>query len=178
MSYDPYSSYADEPRPGVPADELIQRPVGETERFRGRVLAPAICLIVIGFLNLFMAAAPALYGMGAAKIPPEQLEAEMEKQNPKQLEDAKAQGWTVAEIRNILVYGSFSCAILDFLASFLVILGGVRMLMMKNYVLAVFAAILAAIPVVSCSGCCGLGALAGIWALVVLVNPDVKAAFQ
>lgn len=168
MSYDPYSAYSSDVPP----------PSTDTGTARARVLAPAICLIVVGVLNLFMAAAPALYGMGAAKVTPEQLEQEMQKQNPKALQDATSQGWTIADIRNMLIYGSFSVAGLDFLVSFLVILGGVRMLMLKNYILAVFAAILAAIPFVSCSGCCGFGAVAGLWALIVLINPDVKASFQ
>ena len=58
------------------------------------------------------------------------------------------------------------------------LVGGIRMLSLKNYGLAIVASILAAIPGFSCSGCCGFGAIIGIWALVVLINADVREAFQ
>src|SRR5690242_4226075 len=113
MSYDPYAYGSEEPQP-LPA---------ETGEARSRVLAPAVCLIIVGVLNLFMAAGPAFYGLGVSNISPEQLEREMEKSNPQALADAKSQGWTMAGLRNILIYGSFSWAAVDFLASFLVIIG-------------------------------------------------------
>lgn len=168
MSYDPYAYGSEEPQPLST----------QTSEARAKVLAPAVFLIVVGVLNLFMAAGPAFYGVGVSSISPEQLEQEMEKSNPKALADAKSQGWTMAGIRNMLLYGSFAWAAVDFLASFLVIIGGIRMLALKNYGLALFSSILAAIPIVSCGGCCGLGEIAGIWALVVLVNADVRAAFR
>lgn len=167
MSYDPYAYGADVPPP--PADSSAAR---------SRVTPAAIFLIIVGVLNLFMAAGPAFYGVGASKVTPEELERQMQLSNPQALADAKAQGWTIADIRNWLIYGSFSWAGVDFLASFLVILGGIRMLYLKNYGLAVLASIVAALPIVSCSGCCGLGTIAGVWSIIVLVNADVRATFQ
>lgn len=174
MSFDPFAPGSDLPPDYGPAP---MQSAGASEA-RSRVLPPAIGLIVVGVLNFFLAAGPGMYGFAASKIPADQLEAEMERQNPKALADAKAQGWSIEDIRNILVYGSFSLAGLDFLASFLVILGGLRMLSLKNYGLAILASIVAALPGVSCSGCCGLGIIVGIWAIVVLLNPDVRASFQ
>jgi hypothetical protein len=174
MSYDPFAQ-----GPDVPPPEYNEpAPAYDPASVRSRVQGPAIALIVVGVLNLFMAAGPGFYGLGAAKITPAQLEQEMQKSNPKALEDAKAQGWSVEDIRQMLVYGSFSWAGVDFLASFLVILGGMRMLFLKNYGLAILASVVAALPFVSCSGCCGLGAVAGIWAIIVLINPEVREAFQ
>jgi hypothetical protein len=174
MSFDPFAPGSDLPPEYGPAP---MQPASSSDA-RSRVLAPAVGLIVVGVLNLFLAGGPAFYGFGVSKVPPAQLEEELRKQRPKALEDAEAQGWSVSDMRNLLVYGSFSLAGLDFLASFLVIFGGIRMLSLKNYGLAILAAILAALPGVSCSGCCGVGAIVGIWALVVLLNAEVRAAFQ
>ena len=52
------------------------------------------------------------------------------------------------------------------------------MLSLRAYGLAVAASVITAIPCISCSACCGLGEGIGIWALVVLLNNDVRAAFR
>jgi hypothetical protein len=174
MSSDPFAESADLPPEHGDAVQLPR----DTPYVRQRVQGPAIALIVIGVLNLLMAAGPALYGVGASVMPPEQLEEAMQAQNPKALEDMKAQGWTITQIRDMLVYGSLSLAVADFLASTLVILGSIRMLSLKNYGLAILAAILAALPGFSCTGFCCVGEVIGIWALIVLLSADVRAAFQ
>ena len=60
--------------------------------------------------------------------------------------------------------------------SLLSLLAGVRMLQRKSYGLVMAGVILATIPCVS--PCCCLGLPFGIWALVVLSNTEVKAAFR
>ena len=55
----------------------------------------------------------------------------------------------------------------------LVIMGG-RMKGLQNHALAKAAAVLALLP---CSPCCVIGLPVGIWALIVLAEPDVQAAF-
>jgi len=57
-----------------------------------------------------------------------------------------------------------------------VLLGAVRMMALSSYGLALAGAILAMIPCIS--PCCVLGLPFGIWALVVLMNTEVKAAFH
>lgn len=59
--------------------------------------------------------------------------------------------------------------------SVVVILGGMRMLNLRSYGLCMAASIVAILPCVS--PCCCLGIPAGIWALIVLAKPEVKAAF-
>lgn len=174
MSFDPFAPGSDLPPEYGP---VPTQPAGASDA-RGRVLVPAIALIVVGVLNLFLAGGPAVYGLGVSKVPSATLENELRSKNPEQLKELEAQGMSVEDIRSMLIYGSFSLAGLDFLASFLVIFGGMRMLSLKNYGLAILAAVLAALPGVSCSGCCGVGEIVGIWALVVLINPDVRASFQ
>jgi hypothetical protein len=50
------------------------------------------------------------------------------------------------------------------------------MISLRNYGLAMTSAVLTVIPCVT--PCCLLGQAAGIWALVVLMNNDVRAAFR
>jgi hypothetical protein len=61
--------------------------------------------------------------------------------------------------------------------SFVTILGGVYMRSLKGYGLAIAGAIIACVPCISAMACCGVGEGIGIWALVVLANPEVRAAF-
>ncbi len=57
-----------------------------------------------------------------------------------------------------------------------IIIGAVRMKNLQSYGFAMTAAILAMIPCLT--PCCALGLPFGIWALVVLSDPQVKAAFR
>ncbi|SRR6266540_4509823 len=57
-----------------------------------------------------------------------------------------------------------------------IILGSCRMLKLRNYGLCMAAGIAALVPCVTL--CCCLGLPGGIWALVVLSRPEVKAAFE
>ena len=60
------------------------------------------------------------------------------------------------------------------LAGFLVY-GALQMKALENYTMAVMASVIAMIPCLS--PCCVIGLPAGIWALVILLKPEVKAAF-
>lgn len=57
------------------------------------------------------------------------------------------------------------------------ILAGLRMRSLRSYGLAMTGSIIAAIPCISCLGCCGIGEAIGIWAIVVLLNEQVKQSF-
>lgn len=66
--------------------------------------------------------------------------------------------------------------ILGLLMSGIVFMGASKMKNAESYGFAMAAAIIAMIP---CIGpCCLLGLPLGIWALIVLLKPEVKAAFQ
>ncbi len=76
------------------------------------------------------------------------------------------------------MFGFFFWPLLMFLGTLispLVIYGGARMFAAKSYAMAGLAAILALIPVTSC--CFVLGIPVGIWSLIVMRRPEVKAAF-
>jgi hypothetical protein len=66
--------------------------------------------------------------------------------------------------------------ILGFAITLLVVFGGVAMLKQKAWALALVASILTMIP---CFGpCCGLGIPIGVWALIVLMKPEVRQAMK
>lgn len=71
---------------------------------------------------------------------------------------------------NLLVFGSY------FLCALLIAIGGAKMAFMESYPLARWGAILACIPVISPFIVWGIPF--GIWALVVLGDPNVQAAFK
>lgn len=57
----------------------------------------------------------------------------------------------------------------------LIVFGAVQMMRLRNFGLSMAASVLAVIPCIS--PCCCLGIPFGIWALVVLNKPEVKASF-
>jgi hypothetical protein len=73
-------------------------------------------------------------------------------------------------------FGPSLIGVLSVIFAPLIIFGGIRMLKGKSRNLAICAAILATIPLSSC--CFIAGSIFGIWALVILIKPDVKAFFQ
>ena len=84
--------------------------------------------------------------------------------------DAERQGFFVG------FYGSALAGVLSLIFAPIVIFGGIKMMKGKRRNLAICAAILATIPLSSC--CFVAGSIFGIWALVLLMKPDVKAFFQ
>lgn len=68
--------------------------------------------------------------------------------------------------------------ILGLCASGFVIYGSMQMKGLKNYTMALVAAIVAIIPCFIPCPCCFVGIAAGIWAIIVLIKPEVKAAFE
>ena len=66
-------------------------------------------------------------------------------------------------------------SIVGILVAGFIIHGAMQMQKLQKYNLAMAAAVVAMVPCVS--PCCILGLPVGIWALVVLMKPEVKAAF-
>lgn len=58
---------------------------------------------------------------------------------------------------------------------FVIVLGAVKMQRLESYSLAITAGVLSVIP---CTPCCALTIPFGIWSLVVLLDPQVRAAFS
>jgi uncharacterized membrane protein HdeD (DUF308 family) len=174
---------------GRPDDRLPPDEAGEASAAR-RTNVPGIFLIICGVLNLlvglfelgnvaFIAVQPAeeiakqqdTITDAMTKIFPQAKE-EIEKEKQKQAA-APEQLKTKAVVQSAIF-----TAIL-FVTGLVPLVGGIRMRALRSYGLAVTGAIVTAIPCLSPSSCpCGLGLIFGIWALVVLLNADVKAAFR
>jgi hypothetical protein len=149
--------------PGMPGP-------GNTALARQKVSTPAILLMVTGALVIvywLYVMVTVLTGKAALQL--------------SQLPPELANDPNLARYREFLEgaqgpAGALFC--LFFIAAGgLIILGGLKMKNLQSYALAMTAAILAMIPCCSCY-CCLVGLPAGIWALVVLFEPEVKAAFR
>ncbi|MCY2959510.1 MAG: hypothetical protein NTY35_05030 [Planctomycetota bacterium] len=130
-----------------------------------KVQPPAIALLVVAGMTVLLFVI-SLFGnqwmmqaMEHAQMPEEQLQ-----QFRDMMEKSSMVGNVVGGILNI-----GGAALIAF--------GAWRMKEMKSYGLAMTASILAMIPCFT-SCCCLLGLPAGIWALIVLLDKDVKAAFD
>jgi hypothetical protein len=127
-----------------------------------KLKGPAIALIVAGSLNGVLSLLTLLSGLlrlsgmaGEEKIP---------------TDEAERFGYYVG------TFGSYAIASFSLIVAPLVIYGAVQMLNGQKYGLAKTAAILAVIPLTSC--CFLVGMPIGIWALVVLGQPEIKALFR
>jgi hypothetical protein len=184
MSYDPSHPEGvppDRPEGGVPYEPPGFDPYAprSPEAVRGRVQLPAIFLIVTAVVNLLLALVCFGVGFTYSRMPADQAE-QILQSNPWQkqnLEEMKKAGLKMQDVLNWYTYGGYGLGIVNILGGVLILLGGIQMVRLRSYGLAVFSSVLAALPCISCSGCCGLGEGIGIWALIVLMNPEVRAAF-
>lgn len=85
-------------------------------------------------------------------------------------------GWSAETYLTVTANGTLGYCGISGLISVLTLAGARRMLELRSYGLAVTAAILAAIPCTT--PCCFLGQAIGVWAFVMLMQPDVRRAFQ
>ena len=176
MSYDPYAYGAEEARP----DDTDARLSGNAERIKSQVRVPAIALIVSGILNLMFALYMMVNSVVTTVMPADKL-----KEQQTAIFDAlppafreNADQKTAADMKTQAMLINWPLTVMALLASVLPIAGGIRMLSLKSYALSMCGAICAAVPCMSIVACCGLGEIAGIWAIIVLLNPDVKSAFH
>jgi hypothetical protein len=145
----------------------------------GRVVPPAITLLIVAILNLIFAAGTGFFGCAMGRMPEDKFEQALRQQNPKAFNDMQQQGWSVQDMLKIYLYGGLAWGGVSLFVSLLTILGAIRMMALKSYGLSVFVAILSAIPCISPAACpCIFGMGIGIWALVVLLTPEVRAAFR
>lgn len=133
-----------------------------TNDIKSRLNPPAIGLIVVGSLNAVIGVLSLLSGLlrllgisGGSALP---------------ADEAERAGFYVG---TFIVYGS---GLLALIAAPVVIYGAVQMLKGRKIGLAKTSAILAIVPLTSC--CFLLGIPIGIWALIVMSKPDVRAFFN
>jgi hypothetical protein len=144
-----------------------------------RLRLPAIFLIVVGILNVLLSLYMILESLAvssqADRFVVEFADA-WNKRYPNQPPPTEVTADAVRTwSRTVLI-----AMVIGALAAAVTIFAATQMLAARNYGLALFGAVLAALPIpcVSCTGCCGLGEAIGIWAIVVLLNEQVKASFR
>ncbi|MGQ0541005.1 MAG: hypothetical protein ACT4O9_04040 [Blastocatellia bacterium] len=127
-----------------------------------KVKAPAVALLITGILNagfgLIALASGAfrLSGIGSPETIP--------------TDENERLGFIIG---TALGYG---IAAISLLLAPVIFIGALKMMRGKGYGISMSAAILAILPVTSC--CFLIGIPAGIWAIVVLRNPEVKSFFK
>ena len=132
--------------------------IDNLQKLRG----PAIGLIIAGSLNgmigllALLGGLMRLSGIGGRESLP--------------VEDAERIGYMTSTVV------TYAMSLLSLLLAPVIIYGAVQMMKAKNYKAVRIAAILVIIPFTSC--CFLVGIPMGIWALVILGKPEVKAAFN
>lgn len=177
MSYDP-ADYPPDPSSPEPLRPPLEGPTASATEARRRVQLPAMFLMIVGGLNLLVTLYFVVNGLYTALTPAERL-AESQATVARMLgAKEEVDKKTPAEIKNQGILVSAVGAGLTFVCALLSILGGWRMYTLRSYGLSVVGAVAAAIPCLSGSACCGLGEGVGLWALVVLLKPEVRDAFR
>ncbi|MGI8735030.1 MAG: hypothetical protein ACR2LM_17215 [Pyrinomonadaceae bacterium] len=127
---------------------------------RTRLQFPAIGSIIVGALNALSGLVLILGRLVSLVKGPERVITD---------EDRRL-GYMVAIIFFPIV------SLISIAASPIIIFGGIQMLRARRYFIALWAAILALVPLTSV--CCIPGIPIGIWALIVLRHPEVRAGFE
>jgi hypothetical protein len=125
-----------------------------------KLRAPAIGLIILGALNILSSVILILGRLVRLVRGPE----------PVITDEARRLGYEASGIYFPIV------SLISIAIAPIIIVGGIQMLRARRYPIALLAAILALIPLTSV--CCIPGIPLGIWALVVLRSPEVRAAFD
>jgi hypothetical protein len=154
---DPY----EEPRRDEDDDYGIDRPRRRrASSDGGRVMAPAICMLVVAGIGLLVN----LFGCVFSLVGPEQ---PIDPNAPPFLQEImrSSRGPVASGMQ-----GFFA------LLSALSVFGSIQMMRKKTWSLALAACILSMINIGNC--CCLLGLPFGIWAMIALLDSDVKDAFS
>jgi hypothetical protein len=146
------------------------------ERAKSVVKGPAIGLIltsVLGLLGVLLGAAQLASGTMDAQFEAQrkQIEADPNLQ-PAQKQQAKD---LLDTYESVVKKGAVPIYVVVTLVSIVTIAGAVQMMGLKGRGLALTGSILSMLPIVS--GCCCLGLPIGIWAILALGKPEVKAGF-
>jgi hypothetical protein len=128
-----------------------------------RVKGPATALIVVAALGILMALANLALQGSMLEI---YRKVGMPEDQVHQMEEMSKGGWMLTAVLTVV----------HFVGAGFVIYGALQMMKLRNWTIAMIASFLVMIPCFT-SCCCLIGIPAGIWSLVVLFKPDVKAAF-
>ncbi len=138
---------------------------GLVARAQEQLNVPAILMMVLASLTILSS----LYSLVMAGHQADQLQ--------KMFDDPNI-GRQLKELKPFLeLMSNRAWNVIPLVLSGVVLFGAMQMRQVKSYGLSLTAAIITAFPL--CTTCCCLfGMPIGIWAIVVLMKPEVKAAFQ
>jgi hypothetical protein len=154
-----------------------RRPRADLEAARRRVATPAMLLIVFGLIAVFVEIGGLIAAFAAPNVMAEQIKKIIDSQPPgpqkQQMLDDYERDKDSYRLDSPTNIGG---TVVGFVLSVLMLVGGIKMKSLSGYGLALTGAICAIIPCVNGCLCCAMPV--GIWAVMVLANPDVKAAFR
>jgi hypothetical protein len=161
----------------MPRDEFDDRgPGGNAALGRAKVSGPAIMLILGGIFGILAG----VFVIGMFVLAADSLIDWMKVQRDnapqgaqKERLDSQIKEFEQNKDQVKMTYGALGAA--GILLGLLITIGGFSMKGTKSYGLAMTGSVLALIPVLNC--CCVITMPAGLWGLITLMNPDVKAAF-
>lgn len=147
----------------------VYTPVADPQRAASAVKGPAIALLLIGVLGI-------LFSLAGLAAKPRMMEAILiAAQNANvQMPQEQIDRFRAEQARGIGA-GDYAQVGLSLVLYALVIAGALKMQQLENWGLALAAAIIAMLP---CTCCCCAGIFVGIWAVIVLNRPEVKASFR
>ena len=163
------------PLPSIPPELFSTAPpvIAGPRATPGKVMAPAIALLcVAGFNGLYTLSQFKELILGRSRAEQEQLEKIVNDENaPELMRNA---------VRRIIdgTPGKWFAALISLLFSIGIAGGGIATLRMQMFPLALAGAVMSVIPCATIMGCCGVGQGVGIWAIVVLANPEVRSWFR
>ena len=154
-----------------------RQPRADLEAARRRVATPAMLLIVFGLIAVFVELGSLIATFSAPNVLMDQYKKFIDDlppgPNKQQLQDEFESDKDDLRLDSPTNLGG---TILGLVLSLAMLVGGFKMKSLSGYGLALTGAICAIIPCVN--GCLCFAMPIGIWAVVVLANPDVKAAFR
>jgi predicted Zn finger-like uncharacterized protein len=170
---EPAAVVPSEPAPAPPRPDVRYEPHPEPADYYpaerrpdgSAVIAPAICLMIAGFLGFVVNFGQAM----AYIVAPEALDKAMDGMPAMFAAKDPAQ-------KDIQRMGAIGGGFVFGLLGMFILIASIQMARRRTYGLAMAGAIAAMINVGNL--CCCLGLPFGIWAIVVLVRPDVRAAFE
>lgn len=145
------------------------------EEARARVQTPGTLLQVFGIMSLVLTVAYVALLFAAPDVllrGQYDFFAKMQKDQPQAQQLPPYDEWVKSQ-----QIQSGLAQVLALAGSVVIFLGGSKMKQLQGYGLALTSAIMATLPVCT-NNCCCISTPFGIWALVVLLNSDVKMAFN
>lgn len=146
------------------------------ESARRKVSTPAVFLIAFGLIGVLLEVGSLALAFSKPTMIADMYKDMLEKQPPSpQRDDALKQikeNEAAMRMDSPMSLGGY---VLGLVVNVLMVVGGLKMKSVSGYGLSMTGAIAGLIPI---SGCCCLAMPIGLWALITLMNADVKAGYE